>query len=83
MTIYKNIKKTIFFKSTALYTLIITVMVSLSGYSQNTVSNPTSSKKVPQKVMEEVFNEIKTPYKYGVVFKHPDSTKLIDSPTIF
>jgi len=83
MTIYKNIKKTTFFKSTALYTLIITVMVSLSGYSQNTVSNPTSSKKVPQKVMKEVFNEIKTPYKYGVVLKHPDSTKLIDSPTIF
>ena len=83
MTIYKNIKKIIFFKSTALYVLIITVTVSLNGYSQNTVNNPTSSKKVPQKVMEKVFNEIKTPYKYGVVFKHPDSTQLIDSPTIF
>ncbi len=83
MTIYKNIKKTIFFKSTALYVLIITVTVSLNGYSQNTVNNPTSSKKVPQKVMEKVFNEIKTPYKYGVIFKHPDSTQLIDSPTIF
>jgi predicted GH43/DUF377 family glycosyl hydrolase len=83
MTIYKNIKKIIFFKSTALYVLIITVTVSLNGYSQNTVNNPTSSKKVPQKVMEKVFNEIKTPYKYGVIFKHPDSTQLIDSPTIF
>ena len=33
--------------------------------------------------MEKIYNEIKTPYKYGIVFKHPDSTKLIDSPTIF
>lgn len=33
--------------------------------------------------MQKVYNEIKTPFKYGVVFQHPDSTKLIDSPTIF
>lgn len=33
--------------------------------------------------MEKIFNEIKTPFKYGVVFKHADSTKLMDSPTIF
>jgi len=40
-------------------------------------------KNVPDSVMQRVFDEIKTPFKYGVVFKHPDSTKLIDSPTIF
>ncbi|MCF6333579.1 MAG: hypothetical protein L3J11_09875 [Draconibacterium sp.] len=33
--------------------------------------------------MEETFDEIKTPYKYGVVFRHPDKTKFLDSPTIF
>ena len=33
--------------------------------------------------METVFNEIKTPFKYGVVVQHPDSTKMVDSPTIF
>ncbi len=38
---------------------------------------------VSKETMEQVFNEIKTPYKYGVVFKHPDATKLMDSPTIF
>ncbi len=36
-----------------------------------------------QEVLEKIYQEIKTPYKYGVVFKHPDSTKMIDSPTIF
>lgn len=43
----------------------------------------SNQKLVTQAVMETVFEEIKTPYKYGVVFKHPDSTKLVDSPTIF
>ena len=40
-------------------------------------------KKVPQKEMEKIYNEIKTPHKYGIVFKHPDPSKKIDSPTIF
>ena len=42
-----------------------------------------SRKVVSQEVMEKVYEEIKTPFKYGVVFQHPDSSKLIDSPTIF
>jgi predicted GH43/DUF377 family glycosyl hydrolase len=33
--------------------------------------------------MNRIFEEVKTPYKHGVVFKHPDTTKLMDSPTIF
>ncbi len=39
--------------------------------------------KVPERVMQSVFEQVRTPYKYGVVFRHPDSTKMIDSPTIF
>lgn len=38
---------------------------------------------MPESVMNKVFAEIKTPFKYGIVFKHPDPTKMIDSPTIF
>ncbi|GAA0879321.1 hypothetical protein GCM10009119_22890 [Algoriphagus jejuensis] len=38
---------------------------------------------IPQHIMEEVYEEVKTPFKYGVVFQHPDSTKMIDSPTVF
>jgi predicted GH43/DUF377 family glycosyl hydrolase len=38
---------------------------------------------VHQEEMERIFNEIKTPFKYGVVVQHPDSTKMVDSPTIF
>ena len=38
---------------------------------------------VGEKTMREIFEEIKTPFKYGVVLKHPDPNKMIDSPTIF
>lgn len=46
---------------------------------------PTEEKRrsIPPEVMENIYTEIKTPFKYGVVFRHPDSTKMIDSPTIF
>ncbi len=33
--------------------------------------------------MERIYEEIKTPFKYGIVFQHLDSTKMVDSPTIF
>jgi hypothetical protein len=59
---------------------IIGVLFSYQGKSQNKAE---ISKTVPQSIMEMVYNEVKTPYKYGVVLKHPDSAKLIDSPTIF
>ena len=33
--------------------------------------------------MNGIFNEVKTPYKYGIVFSHPDSSRMMDSPSIF
>ncbi|HLO82966.1 MAG TPA: hypothetical protein VK166_18515 [Chitinophagaceae bacterium] len=38
---------------------------------------------VSKETMQNIYEEISTPYKHGVVFKHPDSTKMIDSPSIF
>ena len=47
-------------------------------------ANPSEKPKtVSSEVMEEIYQEIKTPYKYGVVFREPDSNKIIDSPTIY
>lgn len=40
-------------------------------------------KIVPQEIMENIYQQIKTPYKYDIVLKHPDTTKMVDSPTIF
>src|SRR6476620_2346669 len=42
-----------------------------------------SNSIVKETVMENIYKEIRTPYKYGIVFRHPDSTKLMDSPSIF
>lgn len=65
--------------------LVIVCFTSLSFYACDNQRKKGASldKEVSQETMEQIFNEIKTPYKYGIVFKHPDSTKLVDSPTIF
>ena len=56
-------------------------------YNISNSQSPTSiieiTSVVPQEEMERIFNEIKTPFKYGVVVQHPDSGKMVDSPTIF
>lgn len=57
--------------------------ILLAGCRQGKQSDPPVTQVVSAEVMEEVFQEVSTPYKYGVVFKHPDPEKMIDSPTIF
>ncbi|AEL27512.1 glycoside hydrolase family protein [Cyclobacterium marinum] len=52
-------------------------------FTQCNLKESHPSPIVSQEVMEQVFEEIKTPFKYGVVFQHPDTSKMIDSPTIF
>lgn len=42
--------------------------------------NPTH---VPSSVMEQVYEEVKTPYKYGLVVVPPDGDKMVDSPSVF
>ncbi len=36
----------------------------------------------PEK-MREVYEQVKTPYKYGIVLPQPDKGRMVDSPTIF
>lgn len=33
--------------------------------------------------MKQVYKEVKTPFKYGIVLAAPDSSKMADSPTVF
>lgn len=39
--------------------------------------------KVPKEVMQQIYEEIKTPHKYGLVLVPTDSSKKLDCPTIF
>lgn len=38
---------------------------------------------IPDKMMQDVYNKIKTPYKYGLVMLPPDNAKKLDCPGIF
>ena len=67
-------------KKIHLLTAVLFGLMLLTSCSQT--ENKTKE-VVPQEVMEKVYNEIATPFKYGVVFQHPDTTKKVDSPTIF
>ena len=42
-----------------------------------------AQKVVPQEKMQQVYNEVKTPYKYGLVVVPADHTKKIDCPSVF
>lgn len=44
---------------------------------------PAQKKEVPQKVMQKIYDEIKTPYKYGLIITPPDNSKKIDCPSVF
>jgi len=59
---------------------ITVLMLSLMSCG---VTKEKLDKTVSDEVMQKIYEEIKTPYKYGIVFQHPDTTKMIDSPTIF
>ena len=67
-------------KKIILLVAVVFGIITLTCCSQK---NTTSNKVVSKEVMEIIYNEVKTPFKYGVVFQHPDSSKMVDSPTIF
>jgi predicted GH43/DUF377 family glycosyl hydrolase len=40
-------------------------------------------KKVSEEVMQKVYNEVKTPYKYGLIIVPEDNSKKTDCPSVF
>jgi predicted GH43/DUF377 family glycosyl hydrolase len=42
-----------------------------------------AQKEVPQSVMQKIYDEVKTPYKYGLVITPADKNKKIDCPSVF
>lgn len=59
--------------------LLVAVILANLAYS----CSLTHSAQVAPHTMAEVYAAVRTPYKYGIVFQHPDTTKLMDSPSIF
>lgn len=58
----------------SLITVLLIVFLGYSLYAQSVV---------PENVMRQVYEKIKTPYKYGLVLTPEDSSKMIDSPSVF
>jgi predicted GH43/DUF377 family glycosyl hydrolase len=54
---------------------VISVFASLLVLAQK--------KEVPQQQMQQVYDEIKTPYKYGLVMVPENDSKKIDCPSVF
>lgn len=42
-----------------------------------------AQQSVPQERMQEIYNEVKTPYKYGVVMEAAAPKDMVDCPTVF
>lgn len=40
-------------------------------------------RSVSPEVLQQVYKQVKTPFKFGTVLSAPDSTKMVDSPTLF
>ena len=59
------------------YSLFCMLLLALQGYAQKGTS------AVPQPVMEKIYNEVKTPYKYGLVLVPAHDWLKIDCPTVF
>jgi hypothetical protein len=57
--------------------ILIALALSLSGYAQS------GNTKVPDNVMQKVYQEVKTPYKYGLVMAPTDASKKMDCPSVF
>ena len=68
-------------QSTMAKQLFIALLSSIFLFSCASTKNTSSV--VTEKEMQSVYEKVKTPYKQGIVFQHPDSSKLIDSPSIF
>jgi len=71
------------FKNLLFLPLLVLHLFAAAQNKKQLVSAKKYNTVVSKETMEQVFDEIKTPHKYGIVFKHPDANKLMDSPTIF
>lgn len=70
-------------KDLTILAVLLAILASLSCTGTKDRNHSGTTARVPESKMKEIYNEVKTPYKYGIVLKHPDTTKMIDSPTIY
>ena len=66
-------------------TVLIFLLTVLSGFAakgKNTVASGSAA-DIPADVMNRIYQEVRTPYKYGMVVAPADNYHKIDCPTVF
>ncbi len=63
------------FLKSAIFIFLIILLFGLIGQ--------LSGQNVPEDRMVKIYNEIKTPFKYGLVLVPDDNKKMLDSPSVF
>jgi predicted GH43/DUF377 family glycosyl hydrolase len=74
-----SFRKKVLFKKyhlTQLLACSIFLLLSCACYAQQ-------HKEVSQDVMQKIYEEVKTPYKYGLVMVPEDDSKKVDCPSVF
>lgn len=61
----------------------IAVVVLVMSLCSTVIYAQSEKNKVPDAKMEQIYNEVKTPYKYGLVMVPLDNSKKVDCPTVF
>lgn len=61
----------------------VLIILHFSFFIFHSTLSAQKGKPVPQSVMEHIYEEVKTPYKYGLVVLPPDTGKKVDCPTIY
>ncbi|WP_461451546.1 glycoside hydrolase family protein [Mucilaginibacter sp.] len=64
------------------YKLLI-LIAFIFQYALNNTFAQSKQDSVPANVMQQIYNEVKTPYKYGLVMVPNDNSQKVDCPTIF
>ena len=59
--------------------MIWLVLPFFAGTSQGQTNDPTAVKPVPLERMQQVYENVKTPFKYGIVI-HGETNLLVDGP---
>ena len=62
--------------------LVVRCSTGQGGTTRQVVALPENGKTVPHEVMERVYEQVKTPYKYGVVLAGENGT-MVDCPSVF
>ncbi|HEY8784578.1 MAG TPA: glycosylase [Mucilaginibacter sp.] len=61
--------------------IVLVLLVGLPGLKE--VYAQSEKNKVPDNIMQKIYEGVKTPYKYGLVVVPVDNSKKVDCPTVF